>query len=132
MPFRYARTGVCLTTAAPQLQGTWQCVALRDGGRSSTPEDLTWTFQGNEVIVQAGGQTLRGTYKLSRFLVVHRFIDVTVPQTPGGEPTTFYGSYAFTEGGLSVCYNSSAELRPKTVRPNADNGDVRYDFRRKQ
>jgi RNA polymerase sigma factor (sigma-70 family) len=113
-----------------KLQGTWDCVAAFERGRTSAPKDLSWSFQGGEVAVQVGGQTLRRTYQLSRFLVVHRTIDVTIPATPGGAPTTLYGAYFLENDRLSVCFNTSAERRPKNVTANPGNGDVRYDFRR--
>jgi RNA polymerase sigma factor (sigma-70 family) len=113
-----------------KLQGAWQCVAVKENGRATAPADLSWSFDGNEIVVQTGGRKLRGTYQLSRYLVVHRMIEIAVPEAPGGAPVTFYGAYAFDNGGLSVCVNKSAERQPKTGRPNAENGDVRYDFRR--
>ncbi len=113
-----------------KLQGTWQCVAVHEGGQTSAPTDLRWTFRGNEVVVEAGGQTRRGTYQLSRYLVLHPMIELTIPDKPGGEPVPLYGAYALGEGGLKICVNESAERRPKTVRANAENGDVRYDFER--
>src|SRR5205814_9160778 len=110
-----------------RLQGAWACVAVQGGGASG-PGDLTWSFQGDEIVIRSGDQELRGTYRLSRMLVVHRFIDVTIPDPAGGAPVTLYGSYAFDNDRLSVCVNKNADLRPKTVRASAANGDVRYDF----
>ena len=42
------------------------------------PQDLSWTFQGKEIVVREGGSERRGTYHLDRYLMVHATIDACV------------------------------------------------------
>jgi RNA polymerase sigma factor (sigma-70 family) len=112
--------------AAPdrdKLQGAWNCAA----------RNLTWTFQGRDVIVlHDRGTARRGTYRLDRYLIVHPIIDVNLPPADGLPGVALYGAYEIDgKGLLKVCVNSDPALRPKTVNPHVGNGDVRYDFQKR-
>jgi RNA polymerase sigma factor (sigma-70 family) len=111
--------------AAPdrdRLQGTWDCAA----------QNLTWTFQGNDIIVRDRGTERRGTYRLDRYLIVHSIIDVNLPAANGLPAVALYGAYEIDGNSvLKVCVNNNPALRPKTVNPYVGNGDVRYDFQKR-
>jgi RNA polymerase sigma factor (sigma-70 family) len=110
--------------AAPdqdKLQGTWVCAA----------QNVTWTFQGKDIIFREGGKERRGTYRLDRYLIVHPIIDVALPAADGEPPAALYGAYEIDGNNLKVCVNTNPGLRPKTVQPHPANGDVRYDFQRR-
>src|SRR5262249_8844162 len=112
--------------AAPDrdiLQGTWDCAA----------QNLTWTFQGTDMIVlHDRGTERRGTYRLDGYLIVHAIIDVNLPPADGLPGVVLYGAYEIDgKSLLKVCMNSNPALRPKTVNPHVGNGDVRYDFQKR-
>jgi RNA polymerase sigma factor (sigma-70 family) len=119
-----------VTEDRDQLQGTWRWVAGQEAGHASAPKDLSWSFQGNQLIVQSGDQRLQGTYQLNRAYLHMRTIDITLPSAAGGPPTTLYGIYGFENEGLSVCFTTEAARRPLQFDSTPSNGQVFYEFRR--
>jgi RNA polymerase sigma factor (sigma-70 family) len=126
--YLHAHTAQLAATDRNKFDGTWDCIGPQG---APVPANLSWTFQGKDIIVREGGQERRGTYHLDRYLVVHPTIDVTLPAAAGQPATMLYGSYSIDGDILKVCFNTNAALRPKTVQPHAANGDVRYDFKRR-
>jgi RNA polymerase sigma factor (sigma-70 family) len=110
--------------AAPdrdRLEGTWDCIS----------ENLTWTFQGNNLIARQEGREARSTYQLGRYLLVHPTIDVFSAGENGQPVPVLYGSYEIDGDSLKVCLNTNPANRPKTVQPRPGNNDLRHDFRRR-
>jgi len=105
-----------LDTAAAQdtqtsIQGSWQIVALQDGGRTAPAEAIEgaeWVITRDLIVQKAGGQTLELSYTLDPSNAP-KWIDLKA------EGRTMLGIYKLEGKTLTVCFSEARGAERSTA-----------------
>lgn len=121
------------------LTGTWEMTSLHIGGKKQNPDPVTWTFEGDAVIVREGDkETARWSYAVTADKVPPR-IDFTTARS-GKSELLLLGVVKLDGDELTVAMlpalttkdGTPVFIRPEAVESTAQNRAMLVTFKREK